>query len=288
MNSRVRKTILLFIFSLTIIQAGYSVPENYFESQPQENTRYLDKVFKEVDIKENINFAQSVNENGALDSLKLDVYAPKGDEKLNRPVILWIHGGGFRPGNDKTQSYIVELAKRFAMKGYVGISIDYRLRETPMENMDKTIFDAIEDVGKALIWLRENAEMLKVDPSKIIVAGGSAGGILGSNLCFNDNANIPGVDKQGVMAFVNLWGSPSPAWGELQVDSNDPPTIIVHGVEDKLVAYSNAEKLKALLDENDVVNELVTIAGAGHTPVNYMDDFEINITQFLFNLLGEN
>lgn len=284
MINQFRKTILLFIFSLTIVQAGHSVPDNTRLNRQLEKTRYLNNVFKEVKIKVDIKFAQSVNEKGTLESLKLDVYTPKGDDKLNRPVILWIHGGGFRPGNDKTQSYIVELAKRFAMKGYVGISIDYRLREKPMENMDETIFDAVEDVGKALNWLRENAEKLKVDPSKIIVAGGSAGGILGSNLCFNDNANIPGVDKQGVMAFVNLWGSPSPAWGALQVDSNDPPTIMVHGVEDKLVDYSNAEKLKALLDENDVVNELVTIAGAGHTPVKHMDDFEINIAQFLFNL----
>lgn len=287
MINQVRKTILLFVFSLTIVQAGNSVTDKTQLSQQPENTRYLNKVFKEVDIKGDINFAQSVNENGTLESLKLDVYAPKGDEKLNRPVILWIHGGGFRPGNDKTQSYIVELAKRFAMKGYVGISMDYRLRETPMDNMDKTIFDAVEDAGKALIWLRENAEMLKVDPSKITVAGGSAGGILGSNLCFNDNANIPGVDKSGVMAFVNLWGSPSPDWGELHVDSNDPATIIVHGVEDKLVAYSNSEKLKAILNENNVQNELVTIPGAGHTPVKYMDDFEENISQFLFNLLEE-
>jgi predicted esterase len=78
----------------------------------------------------------------------------------------------------------------------------------------------------------------------------------------NDNENIPGVDKTGIIAFVNLWGSPSPEWGEPDVDKNDPPTIIVHGTEDELVAYSNSVKLKQNLDKNNVKNELVTIFGS--------------------------
>ena len=86
---------------------------------------------------------------------------------------------------------------------------------------------------------------------------------------------------------MNLWGSPSPEWGEPDVGRNDPPTIIVHGTEDKLVPYSNSVKLKAELDKNNVKNELVTIAGAGHTPVKYMDEFEENIAWFLFELIKE-
>ena len=130
--------------------------------------------------------------------------------------------------------------------------------------------------------------MLKIDPSNIIVAGGSAGGILGTNLCLNDNNNIPGVDKSGIIAFVNLWGSPSSEWGEPDIDKDDPPTIIVHGTEDNLVAYSNSVKLKAELDKNNVNNELVTIQGAGHTPVKHMDEFEIKIAEFLFELIEVN
>ena len=245
------KCVFFFFLVFAFIQPAFSFPDKTKQNQEPENTRYLNKTFEKVDIQKDIKFAESVNEKGELENLKLDIYTPQGDEQLNRPVILWIHGGGFRPGNDKSQSYIVELAKRFAMKGYVGLSIDYRIREQPRENTEKTIFDAVEDAGKALLWLRENADKLKIDPSKIIVAGGSAGGILGTNLCLNDNKNIPGVDKSGIIAFVNLWGSPSPEWGEPDVDKNDPPTIIVHGTEDKLVAYSNSEKLKAELDKNN-------------------------------------
>lgn len=277
-----------FLLAVTIIFLGFSFPSKTQQNQSPEKTRYLDKTFEKVDIQKDIKFAESVNEKGELENLKLDTYSPKGDELGNRPVILWIHGGGFRPGNDKSQSYIVELAKRFAMKGYVGLSIDYRIREQPRENPEATIFDAVEDAGKALLWLRENAEILKIDPSKIIVAGGSAGGILGTNLCLNDNKAIPGVDKAGIIAFVNLWGSPSPEWGEPDVDENDPPTILIHGTEDKLVAYANSLKLKATLDKNGVKNELVTISGAGHTPVKYMDEFEVKIARFLFAIMEQN
>jgi dipeptidyl aminopeptidase/acylaminoacyl peptidase len=281
------KSALLFLLVATSIQFGFSYPEKSRQNQLPKKTRFLEKTFEEVDIQKDIKFAESVNEKGELENLKLDIYTPQGDEQLNRPVILWIHGGGFRPGNDKSQSYIVELAKRFAMKGYVGFSIDYRIRELPRENPEETIFDAVEDAGKALLWLRENAKNLKIDPSKIIVAGGSAGGILGTNLCLNDNENIPGVDKTGIIAFVNLWGSPSPEWGEPDVDENDLPTIIIHGTEDELVAYDNSVKLNAELDKNRVKNELVTIFGAGHTPVKHMDEFEVNISRFLFEIIQQ-
>lgn len=87
---------------------------------------------------------------------------------------------------------------------------------------------------------------------------------------------------------MNLWGSPSPEWGEPVVDENDPPTIIIHGTIDELVAYDNSVKLKEELDKNNVRNELVTIDGAGHTPVKHMDEFEVRIARFLFELIKEN
>jgi acetyl esterase/lipase len=281
------KSAFLFLLVATFVQFGFSYPEKSRQNQLPEKTRFLEKTFEEVYIQKEIKFAESVNEKGELENLKLDIYSPQGDEMVNRPVILWIHGGGFRPGNDKSQSYIVEMAKRFSLKGYVGLSIDYRVREQPRENPEATIFDTVEDAGKALLWLRENTKILKIDPSKIIVAGGSAGGILGTNLCLNDNKNIPGVDKAGIIAFVNLWGSPSPEWGGPDVDENDPPTIIIHGTEDELVAYENSVKLKAELDKNNVRNELVTISGAGHTPVKHMDEFEVNISRFLFEIIQQ-
>jgi acetyl esterase/lipase len=277
--------VLIIIFS-----AGISIMANPFMrlnsslKQEEKKVRYLDGVFEKVNIQSDIVFGKSVNEKGENETLKLDIYSPDGDKLTNRPVIVWIHGGGFTFGNDKTQSYIVEMANRFTRKGYVGISVDYRLRAKPKDNLIGTISDAVEDALKALDWLRQNSYSLKVDTSKIIVAGGSAGGILGSNLCLSETF-ASNSDKSGIIGFVNLWGSPGANWGEMNIGRNAPPTIIVHGTEDASVPYGNSVALIEKLTTAGVRNELVTIEGAGHTPVKHKDDFEKKIAKFLYEII---
>jgi len=278
---------LLLYFTLSI---GYVVPVNGLADTKSsdyskvEKVRFLENIFDNITIQEDIVFGSSVNEKGVNENLKLDIYTPEGDKMQNRPVIVWFHGGGFRYGNDKTQSYIVEMAKRFTRKGYVCLAIDYRLRENPKDDPKGTISDAVEDAVKGLDWLRKNSETLNVDASKIIIGGGSAGGMLGCNLCFNNRAGDKN-DIDGIVGFVNLWGTPDLIWGELDVDKNDPPTIIVHGTEDKLVSYSNSAALAEKLKANNVKHELITIEGAGHTPVKFMDDFEKKIAGFIYGII---
>jgi acetyl esterase/lipase len=275
---------------LVLLSVSYIVMANDFtETKPSNNlkiekVRYLDNIFDSINIQKDVFFGTSVNEKGVNENLKLDIYSPEDDEIQNRPVIVWIHGGGFRHGNDKTQSYIVEMAHRFTRKGYVCLAIDYRLRENPKEDPAGTISDAVEDALKGLDWLRKNSESLKIDVSKIVIGGGSAGGMLGCNLCFNDRPDNK-TDKNGIVGFVNLWGTPDIIWGELDVDKNDPPTIIVHGTDDKLVAYSNSAALAEKLKANNVKHELITIEGAGHTPVKQMDDFEKKIAGFIYEVI---
>lgn len=246
--------------------------------------RYLQNVFENITIQKDVVFGESFTSKETKQTLALDIYSPKNDTALNRPVIVWIHGGGFRYGNDKTQSYIVEMAKRFTKKGYVCLSIDYRVRENPKDDFTGTISDAVADAIKALQWLREHSESLNIDTSKIIIGGGSAGGILGSSLCFNNW--IDKNDKAGIIGFVNLWGTPDTEWGKLDVDKNDPPTIIVHGTEDQSVSYNNSVALVKRLKANNIKHELVTFEGAGHTPVKHMDEFELKIANFLYDIMN--
>lgn len=273
---------VLFFLNISLCLGGSLTHQH---SPAPEKVRYFDPVFENIEIRKDVVFGTSVNENGESENLKLDIYTPAGDEMINRPVIVWFHGGGFTFGNDKSQKYITEMASRFARKGYVCLSVDYRLRKNPREDMKGTISDAVEDALKGLAWIRENSASLQVDLSKIFAGGGSAGGILGSNLCFNSR---PGnlYDKAGIIGFVNLWGSPGKNWGEISVDSHSPPTIIVHGTNDQLVDYQNSVELAAKLTAAGVKNELVTIDGAGHTPFGHIDEFEKNITRFLFGILN--
>jgi acetyl esterase/lipase len=245
------------------------------------------QIQNKIKIEKDIVFGESVNFKGENETLLLDIYYPAEGVTKNRPVILWMHGGGFRIGNDKSQKYIVAMSERFAKRGYVCLSINYRVRENPKDDKPGTMKDALEDAMKGLNWLRENSEKLGVNKSKIVIGGGSAGGILGTNFCYREGTDSEKWDKSGIIGFVNLWGSPDGSWGKLTIDKNDPPTIIVHGTEDASVPFKNSVEIIKKLNSAGVKNELFAIEGAGHTPASHMDDFEKNIAIFLDDLIIE-
>ena len=254
------------------------------QKNPDHSVRYLQPVFEHVEIEKDITFAEVVNHEGESQKLRLDVYKPAGDRETDRPAILWIHGGGFRYGNDKTQGYIVSMASRFARRGYVCVSMDYRVRENPRDDIQGTLADALEDAMSGLDWLRDNSEQYHIDRNRIIVGGGSAGGIIAVNLCFKDGHDDEKWDKDGIIGHVNLWGVPDRSLMPPVIDGDDPPTIIVHGTEDTLVPFANSERLIRELEMNGVKCELIPIKGEGHTPAGYMDDFEVDIARFLNDL----
>jgi acetyl esterase/lipase len=101
--------------------------------------------------------------------LPLDLYLPeKAEGKL--PVIVWIHGGGWRSGSKEEDCLAVQTG--FVQKGYAVASVEYRLS-------DEAIFPAqIEDCKSAIRWLRANADKYNLDPSHIGAWGFSAGGHL--------------------------------------------------------------------------------------------------------------
>ena len=136
----------------------------------------------------------------------------------------------------------------------------------------------------ALDWIRSNNSNLKVDLKKIIVGGGSAGGMLAINFCCKDQTATEKWDKSGIIALLDLWGSPDPSFMFSTVDKNDPPTILVHGTADKLVSYDNSVQLAKQLQNNHVKYELVTLDGGEHTPVKFYDLFAEKIAVFVYRL----
>ena len=240
----------------------------------------------DIKIENDIPFGETVNFKGEKETLLLDIYSPQNRVQKKQTVIFWMHGGGFRYGNDKSQKYIVEMAKRFARRGYVCVSVNYRVRENPRDDQTGTINDALQDAMTGLNWVRENSKKLGIDKNKIVMGGGSAGGILGNNFCYREGSKNEKWDKKGIVAFINLWGSPDESWGSFEIDKNDPPTIIVHGTEDESVPYENSKIIVQKLKAAGVKNQLITIEGAGHTPAQYMDDFEVKIASFLSEIIN--
>lgn len=111
-------------------------------------------------------------------SEKLDLYEPAApaSASVSRPALVWIHGGGWT-GGTKNEARAKEICTLLAAAGYVAVSIDYRLGEGAWPQN-------LLDCKNAVRWLRANAERYHVDPRRIAVAGGSAGGHLALMVAF--------------------------------------------------------------------------------------------------------
>ena len=232
-------------------------------------------------IVEDIPFTRAVNSAGQAETLSLDLYRPPGLSQALYPAILWFHGGGFRPGNDKRQIYIPYLASAFAELGYVGIAPDYRVRADPTPDMAAAVRDAAADGRAAWDWVREHGPEYNIDPGRIVLAGGSAGGMLVLNLV-HDSAAPVDREKDGVHAILDLWGTPG-GMGRLfeRVNPRSPATLIIHGTADALVPYQWSEKFSNELSEAGVENRLLTLADAPHTPLMHADQIVAEAAQFL-------
>lgn len=223
--------------------------------------------------------------------LQLDLAMPKtGDGPF--PAIVNIHGGGFRAGTrDGYDGRCIKLAQQ----GYVAVTITYRL--APKYQFPAAIFDC----KAAVRWLRANAAKYHVDPKHIGVTGGSAGGHLALFLGvtngvkqFEGDEGNPDqssdvqcvVSEYGPSDFTKSYGKSVDAaevlplffGGNLETKRREhiigsplywvtpaaPPTLCIHGTDDKYVAYEQAVWMVDKLKASSVESELLTLPKAGH------------------------
>jgi acetyl esterase/lipase len=105
--------------------------------------------------------------------LLLDLYMPQ--KSTPKPLVIWIHGGGWNRGDSRTSGPIADYPATLAAlaaRGYVVASVNYRLS-------GEAHFPAqIQDVKAAVIFLRANAAKYGIDPARVLLWGGSVGGHL--------------------------------------------------------------------------------------------------------------
>ena len=206
---------------------------------------------------------------------RLDVYRHK-DHPQSAPVLLFVHGGGWTISNKDQQGKPIML--HFASRGWVCVATNYRLSP-------RSAWPAhLEDVKRAIAWIRENIAEYGGDPRFILITGGSAGGHLTAMAALtpNDPEYQPGFENAdttlqaaipfyGVFDFVD--GKTITDWGTrrmmerivikksfkehrvefekaspiYRVNPAAPPFFVIHGAHDSLAPVSAARRFVAKL-----------------------------------------
>jgi acetyl esterase/lipase len=227
---------------------------------------------------------------------KLDLYLPSTRPASTRsPAIVIIHGGGW-VGGDKAASREFKTATTFVEHGYVCVSINYLLGKGSWPTN-------LLDCKNAVRFLRSRADELQIDPDRIGVIGGSAGGHLALMVAYTaDVAELeppqpyPGVSSR-VSCVVDLYGitnlltrhktdptgkplsATTKAAAMLEYDEakwraaspvtyvspKTVPTLILQGLADTTVDRDQSFELADKLTQAGVEHELITLEGIGHT-----------------------
>ena len=228
--------------------------------------------------------------------LYIDITRPRQVRRA-LPVILWLHGGGWRM-QDRTAR--PDMVRHFAIHGYVMASIDYRLAP------DTRHPGQLHDVRSAVRWLRRHAAEFDADPARIGLWGSSAGGHLAALTGLRSRtARLPGEPPTRVSAAVqavvdgygpadlteacagspeaDLLGGPAAehpgaaadASPVRQVHPGAPPFLILHGRDDALVPENHSIALYDALASRGNGAALYLIDGFGHGFLNPGDVLEL-------------
>ncbi|MEZ5385465.1 MAG: alpha/beta hydrolase [Prosthecobacter sp.] len=257
---------------------------------------------------------------GGDEAQKLDIYLPEASSEKPLPLIVHIHGGGWRAGS-KFPCPVMGLV----LKGYAVASVEYRFSQ-------KAVFPAqIQDCQAAIRWLRAHAKQYNFDNKHVGVIGGSAGGHLsalvgtsggrmafapiGGNEDYSDRvqavcdifgpADFSTVVQQAAddknVKNIFAFNTPSDPYSGLigtklddkpkadavspvhYVGKDTPPFLILHGTHDALVPLAQSEEMAAALKEQGIEVWLQKLPGSGHGGPAFTKPQVLQLTQNFFD-----
>ncbi len=258
----------------------------------------------------------------ANDTIKkhlLDIYLPA--QGANFPLVIWIHGGGWRTGDKYADmGYMKSTLKNLIDNGYAVASIDYS------QSTSKTFPTQIQECNQAINFLTENIAKYKLDKSRFALMGFSAGGHLASLLALSLNDSVKEFLPNGksisfkIKAVVDFYG-PSDLLslsliryetdstklegisiflgGSVMtrpdvakraspveyIDKNDPPFLIIHGEKDDQVPVTQSKILHSFLIRAGVKSKIKVVKDAPHYGVMFDSD---SVQNEVFNFLKTN
>ncbi len=236
-----KRSRLLGMVALTVV---------IFQSFGQTATeRYLNEIFTDVTVNTNVKYGENysvLTGTPVLSDLLMDVYTPDNDTLAQRPLIIMMHAGSFLPKGlnqlpfgDKQDSSMVEMCTQFARRGWVAVSIDYRLGWNPLSPSQEVkantiinaVYRAMQDAKACVRYFKKDAattDTYKVDTMRITVGGSNSGAYValaygsldktseinifklqdGNGKPFVNQAVTGGFDGEGGLPGVNIYNHP--------------------------------------------------------------------------------
>lgn len=250
------------------------------------------------------------------EALTMDYFAGAGPGP--HPIAIVIHGGGFTSGTSKNDSEAY-CADFLAPAGYHVFSMNYRL--APQHPYPA----AVEDVKRAVRYIRFHARDWNGDSRKVALIGGSAGGYLSTMVGLLNASGVMGspdsVDRESarVQAVVTLFGVSNlqalPMGESLHalldpliqqkgaeaalaqasplayVNPSAPPFLLIHGDKDEAVPFAQSTELQDALRKVGVRCDLIKIPNGPHSTVTWhtipnVPEWERDMTEWLNKTLG--
>lgn len=257
------------------------------------------EVTKDLNMSKDMDYKDIEYKKSNGKAVTLDIYEAKKKLKGGSPVILYVHGGSWIYGNSQIPELMEPLLNVFRNEGYAIISVNYRLTTNEID-----FYKQVSDVKDAIRWVYKNKDKYDFNTNEIGLVGASAGAHLsllaaysGNNEFKDDKAldNYPSKVKwvvdlfgptnlnslnmriatdqletavknrenslRGKQSIENYMKEYSPI---NYVKPDLPPTLIIHGTNDKMVPYKDSLELyeKSKKDGNNV--ELLTLDNGGH------------------------
>jgi arylformamidase len=228
---------------------------------------------------------------GSARRQRLDVYPAPGDACGANPVVVWVHGGGWRVG-DKAR---LEAKRRWArQQGWTLVSVNYRLSDPDVPAARRVRYPSHNrDVGRAVAWVYDHIDGYGGDPSRIALVGHSAGAQIVSSVGVDEDdllravrdavCGVVSLDTEGydvtarirgggraALVYRNAFGNDPAVWRDASpvnhLDATDAPQLIIRR---GLLArqLSQAAYAQALRDAGVPVT-VVPTPGYSHGDVN--------------------
>lgn len=205
--------------------------------------------------------------------LALDVFEPRGADGP-APTVVFFYGGGWRDGERAQYRFV---GRALAERGVLAIVADYRTYP------QATFPGFMDDAARAVAWARTHAARHGGDPSRLYLAGHSAGAQIAALLATDRRyLRAHGLDPAALAGVIGLSGpydfaitgryravfGPQEQWPRAQainfVDGDEPPFLLVHGADDRVVEARDSTELAAKLRAAGGDAKALLLPGAGH------------------------